>query len=393
MRLDEKEVPGDGNVSGRSRVSEAVSRDPGLIVVISPTASGNALGRAVCLYLIAEKLSSEAAFLALDDGPIWRPAKEYAGKIVKVKRNRDFLRVLQARTAGAERVVLWHSKPFGPTLSWARRAAAAGLGEVVVDVDDDDAGFGDIFRAERRSNWVQLNPTRRVSPERIRANLQRMRAREVFTVSSVALREHLGLPAHAVVVPHARPITPRVASPRDLSEKRFGFFGTPRSFKGVGYLRQFAELCGDEAELHVFDDAYARATLGRLPNVVWHAPVPLSGLRSVYEKVDVLLLPQQEQPAAWYQLPAKLSDALQFRRVILATPTPPIMEIAGDAFEPVRSWSDPSAVWEAFAAARNRHHSHASRVDRAFREITVDHVASRVQRVVCPGSSVRRAWR
>ena len=122
-----------------------------------------------------------------------------------------------------------------------------------------------------------------------------------------------------------------------------------------------------------------------MPNVVWHPPVTMSALRSVYQHIDVLLLPQDVQPAAQVQLPAKLCDALQFRRVVLATPTPAIREVAGVAFESVSDWREAQEeYWRAVRRAALRHSDHTDRVDRVFSDITVANVARRTAPVLMP---------
>jgi hypothetical protein len=352
-----------------------------LIVVVSSTSTGNGLGRAMCLYWIAVSLSP-AMLIAFDDGPVWSGVGE-AG-IVRASNQAAFRRAIFRALGERRRLVLWHSKPIGRTLSWSLRLAEEGSAHVVVDVDDDDAGFGDIFRSERLRNRLQLNGARSLSPPRIRRRLASLRRDRAFTASSGALARHLDLPAHTVVVPHARPAHPRLASPRDLAVPRFGFFGTPRTFKGMAQLRAFADAVGERAELHLFREPVATRQFAGLANVVWHRPVALAELRSVYEHVDVLLLPQQHEPAAQFQLPAKLCDALQFRRIVLATATPPIRETAADAFEAVEDWSDPQAVWDALGRAVERHGDHSERVDRAFGAISLERVATRSAGVLLP---------
>ncbi len=348
-----------------------------LVVVVSPTSAGNALGRAMCLYWIAASVSP-AILISLDDGPLWQGVDDLSTDVIKVGSQSAFRDAIFREAGQAQRLVIWHSKPIGRTLSWSIRLANEHLADLVVDIDDDDAGFGDIFRGERFRNRIQLHPARSISPERIRRTLTNLRRNRSFTASSLALVQHLNLPRQTTVVPHARPSSPRLNSPADLSFPRFGFFGTPRTFKGMAELSRFARAAGKQAEIHLFEDPIAVREFASLENVVWHKPVTLTQLRLVYEHINILMLPQRQQPAARFQLPAKLCDALQFRRVVLATPTPPVAEVAGDAFETVEDWGDSQAIWQAVRRAADRHGDHTQRVDRAFANITIEQVAANI---------------
>jgi glycosyltransferase involved in cell wall biosynthesis len=76
---------------------------------------------------------------------------------------------------------------------------------------------------------------------------------------------------------------------------------------------------------------------------------------NAFRHIDVVVLPQDAAvPAARYQLPAKLVDALRFGRPVVATDTPPIRELAGPSVTLVSSWDRLDDGLKALDALRNR---------------------------------------
>ena len=264
--------------------------------------------------------------------------------------------------------------PFGQTLRWCesyvneRKAKSS----VVVDVDDDDVGLGAEFRRNRRLNRMILNPFREASPERIRRTLSQVIRKFPVSTSSRSLDEFLQLNS-SLVIPHVRDSNPRLESPTDLELPRFGFFGTLRPHKGLQYIKNFIQTSGGEFEFHFLEDPSIQQEFRGSRNVVFHKSVSIEDLIALYGLIDVVLLPQSNlSSGSRYQFPAKLVDALQFRRVIIATPTPPIMEWAGNAVEPLSDWSDEEEIWRALDSARLRHWDHQMRADTAFAGLTVE---------------------
>jgi glycosyltransferase involved in cell wall biosynthesis len=214
---------------------------------------------------------------------------------------------------------------------------------VVADIDDPDALLSRERLAARPLKHLKLTPLDDRHPWRsdrvLRAALGSV---DVLSVSSWALRDRL--PAFygpVACVPHARPPAP-YTPPTPSARVRLGFLGTPRAHKGLGVLLDIL-AARDDTELHLLEGTTLPRSArsgGLWRRIVFHAHVGPETLARAFRQIDVVVLPQDpDSPAGGLQLPAKLVDALRFGRPVVATATPAIREIAGDAFLPVTRWS------------------------------------------------------
>jgi glycosyltransferase involved in cell wall biosynthesis len=128
---------------------------------------------------------------------------------------------------------------------------------------------------------------------------------------------------------------------------RVGFFGTARAHKGIGRIHRFVEQYPD-TELHVFAKQLEPHWVKAF-RVVEHDPS--EPIASVYASIDVALIPQDSGLGADVQLPAKLIDALGHGVPVVATRTPAVHEVAGDAAVYVDDWSDLAGVRDAVESA------------------------------------------
>jgi glycosyltransferase involved in cell wall biosynthesis len=252
-------------------------------------------------------------------------------------------------------------KPFRRSLGWtvgALRAAPQNEARpvLVVDLDDYDAAI----HAEWHRELPPLERARSVarselSPIRIRVRIrQLLPAATMLTVSSWALRRCLPrFSGPEVRLPHPR--SARAYEPPVPSERlRIGFLGTPVGYKGVETICRIIATRGD-TELHVLagtEDTFSPVGRERLVVHAHHGP---ETLMNAFRHIDVVVLPQDAAvPAARYQLPAKLVDALRFGRPVVATDTPPIRELAGPSVTLVSSWDRLDDGLKALDALRNR---------------------------------------
>jgi glycosyltransferase involved in cell wall biosynthesis len=164
---------------------------------------------------------------------------------------------------------------------------------------------------------------------------------DLVTVSSQALSGALvrtGAPI--IVVPHARET--RAYSPPLPSERlRLGFLGTPRAYKGTSTLLGLLEAI-PAAELHLLGQQMPEPFAGRTDVAARVRLHPQRGARTLedaFAHVDVVVLPQDERSVQTrLQLPAKLIDALIHGRPVVATSTPPILEVGTDHVMTVPTW-------------------------------------------------------
>jgi glycosyltransferase involved in cell wall biosynthesis len=310
-------------------------------VIVAPTRSDNSLGRALSLAE-AYRETGSVRLLAGNDGPLWQGARDSEFTIESFSSPAELGDAIATSAPNAVVAV----KPFRRSLHWTvkalRRAPHAGQPPaLVVDIDDYDAAIHaawhrDLPPITRGASLIRSE----LSPVRIRARIRwLLPAADMLTVSSWALRSVLPrFRGPELRIPHPRPAG-AYAAPAPAAERlRVGFFGTPVTYKGIGVLMQ---LIRDRpgTELHVLDGT--QTAFASLPNerLVVHPHRGADTLALAFRHVDVVVLPQDpSEPAARYQLPAKLIDALRFGRPVVATDTPAIREIAGPSVALVPSW-------------------------------------------------------
>ena len=318
-------------------------------LVLAPATADNSLGRALCVAATYRHLGA-VEVAARDNGPLWVGASSWD---LPVRRWRG-PGSLEALARGGDDAVLVAIKPLPTSLGAAAYLRRRGLGAgLVADLDEDDLEL-------RRSSVRGAKLTHRVRrhlrlasgllpahPWAV-AGLMKVAARaDLVTVSSTALGRAVAPPGPPVfTLPHAREQQPYAAPPPG-DRLRIGFLGTPRGYKGTAVLRELLSEAPD-AELHLLGERPPDELAGLGHRVFAHPQRGPETLAAAYAGVDVVVLPQD--PASRQtelQLPAKLIDALVHGRPVIATGTPPIREIGGDAIVCVDRW-DP--LDEALAA-------------------------------------------
>jgi glycosyltransferase involved in cell wall biosynthesis len=356
--------------SGQPLAADESAKDAvAQVLVLAPSTSDNSLGRALCLAAILEHLGP-VTVAAAEHGPMWLGAASWDISVDVYSGTRQLLGI-------AERELRTHPLPLVivavkplPTSLGAAILVSRILGHrgrsvrLIADLDEDDLTL----------RWAALRHTPR--RQRLRWHARTVRDLHVghpllvsllqtrcapradaVTVSSWEVKRLVRRAQGPVLrVPHAREVR-RYAPPLPADRLRLGFFGTPRGYKGVRVLASLLEVLPD-TELHLLGD--------RLPGgfsiggdvtdrVRFHAAGDRRSLDRAFAEVDVVVLPQD--PAAEQtrlQLPAKLIDALMFGRPVVATATPPIVELGGPYVRTVASWAPLGDAIDALNGLRDR---------------------------------------
>lgn len=314
------------------------------VMIVAPTRSDNSLGRALSLAEAFRKAGTVR--LLAGEGPLWQGARDSDLLVEQFSSPADVRRTIEATRPDAVVTV----KPFRRSLHWtvkALRSLPPGTRRptLVADIDDYDAAIHAAWHRDLRPvarGWSLVRSE--LSPIRINARVRwLLPAADILTVSSWALRSQFpAFRGPEIRVPHPRPSRP-YEPPVPSARLRVGFLGTPVSYKGIEAL---AELVGrrPDTELHVLDGA--EAAFGSLASerLVRHPHCGPDTLPLAFRQVDVVVLPQDSaEPAARYQLPAKLVDALCFGRPVVASDTPAIRELAGPSVTLVPQWDSMDA--------------------------------------------------
>ena len=195
-------------------------------------------------------------------------------------------------------------------------------------------------------NRVRLNRLRQFHPARIKATRREALAlADGVTVASYAVWKQTRLgQADAVRIPHPRSIarTSRLRLPYPNGEKHVGFFGTIRSHKGVGSIEELLKA-DPSVVLHIFAGSDTGSLEVFNDRIIEHPGD--EPWETLFDGVDLVMLPQDRSKGGDVQLPAKLIDAMRFGVPVMASPTRAIREIAGDTVLYVEDWTDLDEVW------------------------------------------------
>ena len=285
------------------------------------TVSGNALGRAYSLWLLAEALGWETLIHVPEMGPIWAPLQDE-------HRFRSRLTTSLGEVRSAD--VLVAVKPLLGSFGVALRVRATTRQPLVLDVDDPDweVGFGfdsrnalilGVKRTVRgrprypvgRSRGSERQHVAAYRESRLRSKARRLGA---VAISNPSLAQWYP----GVVVPHVRPPVPPVPAPPG-PDLRIAFVGTPQRHKGIEVLRAAAGVV-EGVRLIIT----AEAPHDAYPHEEWTGETTLEeGLRVVNE-AHVVALPSLDTSYARFQLPVKLIDAMIAGRAIVASDLEPL---------------------------------------------------------------------
>jgi glycosyltransferase involved in cell wall biosynthesis len=302
------------------------------VAIVTPTLSGNAVGRAV-VFMALLAPDWNITLVGRSFGKRWdhlpltgnTDVVDLGGSPVPTRRTRSLLK--SSVTIAIK--PLWSSFGFGLV---TRNAAP-----LLLDIDDPEFS---LMTADPRTVIRSFLSLDGVMLPLTNALLSRADAR---TVASQALQDRFG----GTLIPHARdehlfrgPGTrDRVAARRRLGlELRVPltvWVGTPRPHKGLDVLLRAApQLPGKVAIVGASakGERVLGARVAEIPqNVMLVPPVSYRVAIEWLSAADVVVVPQLDGPIGRLQAPAKLSDALGVGRAVVASDLPPIREIVGDA--------------------------------------------------------------
>lgn len=310
----------------------------GSLVVVSPMGKENVLGRALALAELADRVVERVFVVAPDDGPLWPAAGRWPIPVIRA----DHPRELPAEMERGGLRWIWVVKPLSRSWKMGRALAETHPGSsLILDIDDDDEQLSRGFIDASLWNRVRVNRLRQLHPVRIKATRRKaIDLADGVTVASHAVSEQIGLnEADGIRVPHPRLIAPasRLRLPYTDGEKHVGFFGTIRSHKGVGSIERLLRA-DPSVVLHIFAGSGGRLLKVSSERIVEHPGD--EPWETLFDSVDLVMLPQDRSKGGDVQLPAKLIDAMRFGVPVLASPTPAIREIAADAVLYVEDWSE-----------------------------------------------------
>ena len=192
---------------GRDSYSHGWAEVSRRIYILSITRSGNALGRALSMAMVADRLG-ECRVLAPADGDMGVGATQFRHQVGQLPPSPlEFVkRIGEINSDGPP--VIWASKAFGRLpryLAGVRRHLGSDV-KIVVDCDDDDAGLARDFAARSLRGRLVLNPLRRTSGMRVqRAQELAASVADARTVATWAVAQSgYGQGVRTLRVPHVR---------------------------------------------------------------------------------------------------------------------------------------------------------------------------------------------
>ena len=336
------------------------------ITIVCPHMGNNALGRALVLAQLAQRLGHQARVVGSvrQPGQLWAPALDMEPapglETFALARPKDYPRAasaLRALLAPDDVVIL--SKPL-PTSMGLALMAGVSPSRCVLDIDDWELGFrlareGSTLRDPRRAARAAVEL---LHPNRLNTELGIWGAEALArlyphrTVSNQWLQSRFG----GQLVRHARDeraLDPQRHDGRALraelgiapesSRAWVGFIGTPREHKGIQVLIEaVARLSGPDAPglmLLGFDqrDAVtarfvqlARASL-EPQRLRVKGTFALSALPEHVAAADILAIPSLATPASQGQIPAKLFDAMAMARPVVVSQVNDMPALLGQA--------------------------------------------------------------
>lgn len=291
------------------------------LLLVTPNAENNSLGRTHCLWMLAQHLGWSTQVVAVKGRELWEPLREDAFAqdcvvLTDEPPERRWQRLVEAATASD---LVLAVKPLPTSLGVAEPLARQVSRPLLLDVDDPDI--------EVRTTGLSL---RRLVKDRLLSGRYRtlLRLRELaratpVLVSNPALQASYG----GVLVPHVRPLapSPRPTTGRDIVVR---FVGSPRGHKGVDVLRAaVAQFGGNGVRLEVT----ASAPTDALPWEGWLGQTAFAAGQELVSSADVVALPSLIGGWSGSQLPAKLVDAMIFGRPVVASDLPPLRWALGDS--------------------------------------------------------------
>ncbi|MCB1500208.1 MAG: glycosyltransferase [Bauldia sp.] len=314
----------------------------------------NAMGRALTLAEMAARVADCEVLGPLFrryGGDLWPPLRD-GPRLVPIRGFRaegmaDLLDQAIAVVEANPCDIAWVSKARFPGLLIGFLYKAIHRASVIIDLDDDelamvgaDEGLSfDEFVRDGAPEWDQ--PFGRRWTQLAQSMIPWA---DVITVCNPVLRERHG----GILIRHARweDAFDKAAPRRNELRAEFGlsgsdkvvlFLGTAHRHKGIVQVVEALEEIGDpdavfciagsipDASLASFLESQEAVRVKRL------GEQPFARLAEINAIADVVcLLQESDNRIAQSQTPAKITDALASGTRVIATPTPPLMDLAGE---------------------------------------------------------------
>ena len=304
--------------------------------------------------------------------------------------------VPQAELLAASKVydLVYVCKPRLPSLYIGSLIKQGSGCPMIVDVDDFELSFF------KNREYARIDEVKALAENALHEPFEELGTRyaqtlvaeaDAVTVSNIALRQRFD--GH--IVRHARDEKSfssddaRRAAGRarlDIADDEYAlvFVGTPRPHKGVGEVaRALHELGDSRIVFHVvgeLTDAVLKAKLAEYDHarVILHPNCDMNDLPDLLSAADLVPLIQDPDHAiSGHQIPAKISDALALGVPVLATRTPPLMDlIAQGAIHATDAQSLAESI-RILSAEKGSREATSARARRAF----VDELGMSINRV------------
>jgi len=333
---------------GRRRWRSGRIGRPPVVAVCGWELSHNAAGRARALADIWRGIAHTeiigATFAHWSD-TLWAPIRstDLSCHIIHVADDRQFIRQALDLVLAHPYDIVHLSKPRMPNILFGLLYKLIWDAKVILDIDDEELGaFKEdtplSLEALREKQGGVLDWNKLPFEDWTRVAVGFADRFDAVTVSNPALQSRYG----GIVLPHARPVAWFEKERRAQSRAAHGietdktvvlFFGTPRKHKGLfETARAIAALGRDDLCYLIvgdFPDAKVKAELEAIEglDLRFLPGQPYEAIPEIVALGDICVLLQSDTSLlARYQVPAKLVDALAAGLLVLAQPTPGMME-------------------------------------------------------------------
>ena len=295
------------------------------ITVLTHNLSSNAAMRAYRIAEAARKFADVTLIGPVEESSGPWPAIPEEPWIVTARERRlpKFAKSFLALVDAADGEVLIAVKPHLASFGVALVAAERRRVPIVLDMDDLDVALAP--REQWDENPEMADVSRPASAVYVSLLTRAVGAASAITVASTALQRRFG----GTLLPHgsSTEIFNPTSVDRAAAREEFGFTGptvlfpgTPRAHKGMETVARavsripgarLAVTCRPGKDLP--EPWWQKFPLTRVPIV------PYPSMPRLLAAADVVAIPQSDTPAAIYQMPMKVYDAMAMGRPIVAT--------------------------------------------------------------------------
>jgi len=298
------------------------------ISILSPTLSGNAVGRA---YLLAKLLQEDYHVTIVGPGNIdelWSPIKN---DISIEYRSYQCKNIMDLHLSGRSSIfklidgdIIYAVKPLFRSFGIGLMAKLKFRKPLLLDIDDWEIGFLlDRWHWELRYYGLKSWLFKMDSSFYTRSLDKMTRFSDGVTVSNSFLQYKYG----GCWIPHARDerLFEKIELKKSNEAPSILFLGTPRGHKGLDVLLEaWRAVDNKKAKLRIVGISKSSSEYGHLSTfaydrISFEEPVPFEKIPQIIRNASIIVIPQLARKAALGQLPAKLIDAMAAGVPIIAT--------------------------------------------------------------------------